>query len=154
MHQKLPIISFLYVMILPLHDHELSSFQNVFSLFSYRFSNNSPAFSWCSWLSHPPNTRKVSGSNPDENRFFFFSPRKLFTKLSLSYVNYCNFLKQQPQQSKEKLSFVKPKKIVLAFATMMMYAYVRYTVWKNLNFSRSFCGLCLWALNSGPLINC
>ena len=28
-------------------------------------------FSWCSWLSHPPNTRKVSGSNPDENRYYF-----------------------------------------------------------------------------------
>ena len=30
------------------------------------------AFSWCSWLSHPPNTRKVSGSNPDENKLFSF----------------------------------------------------------------------------------
>ena len=31
------------------------------------------------------------------------------------------YLKQQTQQSKEKLSFAKPKKIAFAFATMMMY---------------------------------
>ena len=52
-------------------------------------STYSQAFSWCSWLSHPPNTRKVSGSNPDENKFFF--TQKFDRKINYNLPN-CRFL--------------------------------------------------------------
>ena len=41
------------------------------SINTLKTANVFKVFSWCSWLSHPPNTRIVSGSNPDENNFFF-----------------------------------------------------------------------------------
>ncbi len=46
--------------------------QYLYSFIRYMNRFNSPVkFPWCSWLSHPPNTRKVSGSNPDGNRISF-----------------------------------------------------------------------------------
>ena len=39
-------------------------------------------------LSHPPNTRKVSGSNPDENKFFLF----FFTQIFCPYTAYCVYI--------------------------------------------------------------
>ena len=70
--------------------------------------------------------RLTRGRSPVRTRtktdsfFSFFRKEKYVVNCPCHMSITATFFKQQPQQSKEKLSFVKPKKIVLTFATMMM----------------------------------
>ena len=71
------------------------------------------AFSWCSWLSHPPNTRKVSGSNPDENKFFFDGKINFNLPNWRFLVDVCNGIRSGSSDAGDKDDAVALRRVVL-----------------------------------------